>query len=77
MLNLFKNSLSKVFVRKKYKSKYPVELKGLNWLKNKEYPMAIFFGFNPWKRDTYSKFFKEYRTAFVLGRSLFSIRILY
>jgi hypothetical protein len=53
-----------------------VELKGLNWLKNKHYPVAIFFGFNSWKRDIFSRFFKEYRAAFVIGNNSLSIPAL-
>lgn len=41
---------------------------GENWSKSEAMPVAFMFGFNPWKREHSSKFFSEYRTAFVFGQ---------
>jgi hypothetical protein len=57
---------------RKRKSKFPVELKGSNWMEKKDLPIAIFFNFNPWKRDLFARFLTEYRCAFVVGKKLYS-----
>jgi len=48
-----------------------VEYIGRNWRDNESLPILVFFGFNPWKRQFYSDFFSEYRTAFVRGKASF------
>ncbi|MGY0585792.1 MAG: capsular polysaccharide export protein, LipB/KpsS family [Paraglaciecola chathamensis] len=54
------------------KEKMPVEFYGTNWRDKKELPVAVLFGFNPWKRQMISEYLKdEYRTAFVLGNASF------
>ncbi|NRG47815.1 hypothetical protein HRF87_24115 [Bacillus sp. CRN 9] len=40
---------------------------GENW-ESDDLPIAFMFGFNPWKREHMSHFFKEYRTAYVFGQ---------
>ncbi|MGY0626818.1 MAG: hypothetical protein ACW7DS_14020, partial [Paraglaciecola chathamensis] len=46
------------------KEKMPVEFYGTNWRDKKELPVAVLFGFNPWKRQMISEYLKdEYRTA--------------
>ncbi|WP_433959372.1 hypothetical protein [Cytobacillus horneckiae] len=40
---------------------------GENW-ESDDMPIAFMFGFNPWKREHMSHFFKEYRTAYVFGQ---------
>lgn len=58
-------------IQERYKSeknkKLPLEVKGNNWVSGTELPIAIFIGFNPWKRDVFSGFFSEYRCAFTRG----------
>lgn len=49
-----------------------VELVGSNWLEGSDLPIAILYGFNPWKREIISAYLPEYRTAFVQGKSSFS-----
>lgn len=44
---------------------------GENW-DNQENPIAFMFGFDSWKRERISKFFPEYRTAFMFGKANFS-----
>jgi hypothetical protein len=53
------------------RSKFPVEFVGDNWKHKKELPIAVLFGFNPWKRQVTSTYLSEYRTAFALGNSSF------
>src|SRR5690606_24224222 len=48
-----------------------VEYIGRNWRDNESLPILVFFGFNPWKRQFYSDFFSDYRTAFVRGKASF------
>lgn len=48
--------------------KKPYEEIGQNW-KTQDKPVAFMFGFNPWKREHMSKFFAEYRTAYVFGKA--------
>jgi len=52
------------------KRKPCLELVGDNWRdESSTLPIAIFWGFNPWKRGYTSAFFREYRCAFVYGKS--------
>jgi len=50
---------------------FPVEFVGSNWLEVPAKPIAVCFGFNPWKRQVVSAYLKEYRTAFVVGKAGF------
>ena len=59
---------------KKKNNAFGVELKGSNWFKKNDLPVAIFFSFNPWKRDIFARFFPQYRVAFVRGNNIFSIK---
>ena len=45
------------------------DLHGDNWLADSEKPVAILWGFNPWKRDFVSRYLPEYRVAFVRGKT--------
>lgn len=49
----------------------PIELVGSNWVERNDLPIALCFGFNPWKRQVVSTYLNEYRTAFVLGNASF------
>ncbi|XQW85874.1 hypothetical protein ACOYR1_03790 [Thalassotalea piscium] len=55
--------------RENITSKFPVIFFGKNWLKKSDVPLALFFGFNSWKRDIFSRFFPEYKCAFVLNHT--------
>lgn len=72
MLKKIKKSYNYLFKKENRKAKFPVEIKGNNWIEKPNLPIAIFFGFNPWKRDIFNRFFPQYRTAFVLGNNLYS-----
>ncbi|WFF42654.1 hypothetical protein EVC62_14755 [Salinicola endophyticus] len=48
-----------------------VELVGDNWLFSNKKPVAIMYGFNPWKREVVSQYLSDYRTAFVRGKTPF------
>lgn len=50
---------------------FPLEFVGSAWLDAPGKPIAICFGFNPWKRQVISAYLKEYRTAFVVGKAGF------
>lgn len=54
-------------IRSERDKRLPLEVKGSNWLSDTELPVAIFIGFNPWKRDVFSGFLSEYRCAFTRG----------
>lgn len=56
----------------KHRSAFPIDFVGNNWKEGKELPIAVLFGFNPWKRQIISTYLNEYKTAFVLGNSSFS-----
>lgn len=45
----------------------PFELIGENWFKEEALPIAILWGFNPWKRPYMQAFFPEHKLAFVRG----------
>ncbi|TDL78970.1 capsular polysaccharide export protein, LipB/KpsS family [Peribacillus frigoritolerans] len=51
---------------KKEEKKLPYEMVGQAWSDSTK-PLAFMFGFNPWKREHTSKFFHDYRTAYVFG----------
>ncbi|WFE72447.1 hypothetical protein P8S55_04960 [Halomonas sp. M1] len=59
------------FTDLKTKNNMSVELVGSNWTSRPDLPVAILYGFNPWKRQYASQYLKEYRTAFVKGKSSF------
>lgn len=46
----------------------PVDLVGENWFSEKPLPVAIFWGFSPWKRPHMQAYFPGKRLAFVRGR---------
>lgn len=48
-----------------------VEYVGRNWRDDDALPILVLFGFNPWKRQFYSNYFSNYRTAFVRGKASF------
>ena len=50
----------------------PVDFVGINWKSDKKMPVAILFGFNPWKRQVVSSYLDQYKTAFCLGNASFS-----
>jgi hypothetical protein len=50
---------------------FPVEFVGYNWKTHPELPIAVLFGFNPWKRQITSAYLNQYRTAFVFGNASF------
>lgn len=52
--------------KKVEEKKLPYEMIGEAWSDSTK-PLAFMFGFNPWKREHTSKFFPEYRTAYVFG----------
>src|SRR5688572_8144887 len=41
------------------------ELVGTNWIDGTERPVAVLWGFHPWKREFVSRYLPEYRLAFV------------
>ncbi len=45
----------------------PFELVGDNWYSSKDLPIAILWGFNPWKRNFIQAYFPEHKLAFVRG----------
>lgn len=45
------------------------ELVGNNWLEEPRKPVAVLWGFHPWKRSIVSRYLNEYRTAYVRGRT--------
>ncbi len=71
---VFFSSKIKIYTIEWYsnRSKFPIEFIGENWKHNKELPIAVLFGFNPWKRKVISTYLSDYRTAFALGNSSFS-----
>lgn len=62
-----KKGLKQLSLKKGNEQKPFIEM-GENWSKSEAVPVAFMFGFNPWKREHSSKFFSEYRTAFVFGQ---------
>ena len=62
-----KKGLKQLSLKKGNEQKPFIEM-GENWSKTEAVPVAFMFGFNPWKREHSSKFFSEYRTAFVCGQ---------
>ncbi|SFG19332.1 hypothetical protein [Neptunomonas qingdaonensis] len=70
-MNFKFTELKKIFknlnVEKKHT--FPVELKGDEWINEDKKPVAIFIGFNPWKRDIFHKYFDGYKVAYVLGNA--------
>lgn len=50
---------------------FPVELVGYDWKSPESMPIAVLFGFNPWKRQVVGAYLKGYKTAFVLGGASF------
>jgi len=67
IIKVFKNK-NTIYKNTIYKNE-PVQLIGSNWIDNPDFPIAIFVGFNPWKRDIFTRFFPQYRTCFVLGKA--------
>lgn len=54
----------------------PFELVGDNWFKDEALPIAILWGFNPWKRPYMQAFFPGHKLAFVRGgRSFMRLRM--
>lgn len=45
----------------------PFDLQGDNWFQDEDLPIAIFWGFNPWKRPYMQAFFPGHKLAFVRG----------
>jgi len=45
------------------------ELVGTNWIDGTERPVAVLWGFHPWKREFVSRYLPEYRLAFVRGNT--------
>lgn len=76
-MNDFLNKVKSFFLRSIHKHwnrlwvNPAVEFVGKNWRDNSNYPIMVFFGFNPWKRKFYSDQFPKHRTAFVRGRAAF------
>jgi capsular polysaccharide export protein len=53
----------------------PFELFGSNWLDGEAAkPLAILWGFNPWKRDFVARYLPEYRIAYARGRTPWSVQ---
>ncbi|NHI01612.1 hypothetical protein [Oceanimonas sp. MB9] len=50
-------------------NKLPIEFQGRNWIDKPNAPIAILFGFNPWKRNIIHHFIPEYRVAYCLGKA--------
>lgn len=67
------NSLDDSAVHQHLKSEMPglgpFDLLGRNWEGCPEKPIAILWGFAPWKREFISSFLGDYRTAYVRGRT--------
>jgi capsular polysaccharide export protein len=55
------------------KGRMPVEIVGNNWRSNAALPIAILFGFHPWKRQFVSSYLKEFKTAFAHTNNLWRI----
>lgn len=49
------------------------ELHGSNWLECQDKPIAILWGFAPWKREVVARYLPEYRVAFVRGRTAWQL----
>lgn len=45
------------------------ELVGTNWTDGTERPVAVLWGFHPWKREFVSRYLPEYRLAFARGNT--------
>ena len=75
MIKRIKKLYKFLFKEEERKAKFPVEIKGTNWIEKKELPIAIFFNFNPWKRELFSSLLSEYRCAFIVGKNLYSKKI--
>ena len=45
------------------------ELVGTNWTDGTERPIAVLWGFHPWKREFVSRYLPEYRLAFARGNT--------
>lgn len=53
------------------------DLVGDNWRDGPEKPLAVFWDFNPWKRNFVSRYFPQYRAAFVSrGRPWRTVRTM-
>lgn len=70
--------LSKIRIVRQYfldylkrRSAFPIDFVGNNWNGDGTLPVAVLFGFNPWKRQVVSAYLNQYKTAFVLGNSSF------
>lgn len=61
--------LGKIFKRYRDKVDFPIDFVGTNWTDFPEKPIALCFGFNPWKRDVISAYLSSHRTAFVKGNA--------
>lgn len=46
-----------------------LDLCGENWELEPALPIAVFVGFNPWKRNFTARYFPEYRVAFTRGKT--------
>lgn len=51
------------------RSEFPIEFVGYNWKSKDKLPIAVLFGFNPWKRQVVSAYLSQYKTAFVFGNA--------
>lgn len=71
MMNLFKK-IQKILEGIHYSNELPINFVGENWLLKEKKNVAVFFGFNPWKREVASAFFKDFNSAFVYGKINFS-----
>lgn len=60
----------KALIKRKNKTEKPFVEIGDNWNNLADgKPVAYMIGFNPWKREHMSRFFPEYKTAFLFGNS--------
>jgi hypothetical protein len=57
------------------KGRLPVDLVGSNWREEDSLPIAILFGFHPWKRQFVAAFLGEFKTAFANKNRLWKIRL--
>jgi len=76
VINLYMEgkSINEIFQRviDKVKKEYRTDsfiLKGNNWLNNKDLPIAVCIGFNPWKRDIIWRYLSNYRVVFLKGNA--------
>ncbi|EKO3697843.1 hypothetical protein P0F10_002565 [Vibrio metschnikovii] len=65
-IRLYERKITKLYrdFQAEREDSIPLEIFGLNWVNETNKPVAIFIGFNPWKRPVFSSIIDDYRCAF-------------